>query len=148
MPIHFQNLGKEVPDPIDGATYWQVAHYDNFPFPTGLAWVTVGATGNRAIVDYVLVDDERRHQGVASALIAACNERWPGLYLNIAVNPAGVALTNKFQSRMRPEDVFTPEAIARFLKDGLTREQIDDLAQKTEERFDNLTMQPPDDDVE
>lgn len=146
MPIIFHNLGKDVPDPADDCSYWQVGYYDNLPFPTGVAWVTVGASNSRAIVEQIIVDDERRRQGIASALVVACQERWPGLYLDIAVNPAGLALTHKFQPRMRPEDVFTPAAIERFLKDGLTREQIEDLAQKTQYGFDELTMLPPDED--
>src|SRR4029079_7206953 len=135
MPIVFHNLGQDVPDPVDHSPYWQVAYYDNHPFPSGLAWVTVGTSGERAIIEHILVDDERRRQGIARALIVACQERWPGSYLNIGVNPAGLALARNFQPRMRPEDVFTREAIERFLKDGLTREQIDDLAENAQGGF-------------
>lgn len=145
MPILFHNLGQDVPDPVENSPYWQVAYYDNLPFPSGVAWVTVGSTGERAIVEHILVDDERRRQGIGRALIVACQERWPGVYLNIAINPPGLALARNFQPRMQPEHVFTREAIERFLQDGLTREQIDDLAEKAQECFDTLTLQPPDD---
>ncbi len=145
MPILFHDLGQDVPDPVENSPFWQVAWYDNLPFPSGLAWVTVGSTGERAVMEYVLVDDERRRRGIAKALIVASRERWPGLYLNIAINPAGLALARHFEPRMRPEDVFPREAIARFLQDGLTREQIDDLAEKAQDGFDTLTMLPPDD---
>jgi hypothetical protein len=146
MPILFQNLGQDVPDPDENLQYWQAAYYGNLPFPTGVAWVTVGTSGARAIVEQILVDDERRREGIASALVAACQQRWPGLYLNIGTNPGGQALIRKFQPRMKPEDVFTPQAIEQFLKDGLTPEQIDDLAQKTQEGFDTLPPQTPEDD--
>jgi GNAT superfamily N-acetyltransferase len=146
MPIIFHNLGPDVPEPVDDSQYWQVAYYDNLPFPTGLAWVTVDETGKQATVEHIIVNDERRRQGIATALVEACQKRWPGVYLDIATNPAGLALIRRFQAPLRPEDVFTPEAIAKFISDGMTREQIEELAQSTQERFDALPPQPPMDD--
>ena len=58
--------------------------------PLGVAWVS--DFGWITHLDYVLVRDEFRRGGVATALVAACRERWPnlqGLGIGDAISEAG-----------------------------------------------------------
>lgn len=65
----------------------------NTPYPLAVAWLSdFRRVGPGVILDFILVPDHLRRRGHATALIAACRERWPDLLLTDAVSPAGDGL--------------------------------------------------------
>src|SRR5688572_14073264 len=86
--------------------HWQVEYFPEgrtYPYPWGLAWVVVPPDGpdSRPMLEYVLVNDECRRRGVGKALVTACLERWPTLYLGAAVTDEGEALLRSFYNEGR-----------------------------------------------
>jgi GNAT superfamily N-acetyltransferase len=99
MPILFRNLGDNVPAGWVAGSAWQIEYYPDAGdrgFPQGVAWVKdLGEAGT--FITYVLVADDKRRQGIATKLIRACRERWPGLWLTEVCSEAGTALVKKLE---------------------------------------------------
>lgn len=79
--IAFRPLNDDIPDEWEPGVHWQIEFYpDDFEVgaPPGLAWVSVYPTFT--FLDFVLVRDDERRRGIATALVAACQARWPGLH--------------------------------------------------------------------
>lgn len=72
--------GEYWPDTDDTGAPWGVCWVAEYPEPTG------------AVLWMVLVEDRFRRQGIATALIVAACERWPGIFITEGVTPAGEAL--------------------------------------------------------
>ena len=83
--------------------HWQVeAHRSNgveaWWAPVGIAWLNyVAPRIMQPVVDYVLVADQFRRQGVAVRLLAAIFERWPDALLTDPISPAGARLVSAFE---------------------------------------------------
>ena len=78
--IAFRALNDDIPDEWEPGVHWQIEFYpDDFEVgaPLGLAWVSVYPIFT--FLDFVLVRDDERRRGIATALVAACRARWPGL---------------------------------------------------------------------
>ncbi len=91
--ILFRRLDDPLPPDWSPGLHWQAEYHDDHSDcsrPLGLAWVTAGE--GLAYLDYVLVVDDCRRRGIATALIAACRERWPDIRLTDAISDAGEAL--------------------------------------------------------
>ena len=56
-------------------------------FPVAVAWIS--CYPHHTILYFILVPDHLRRQGYATALIKACRERWPELYLTDAISESG-----------------------------------------------------------
>ena len=80
----------------DKGSNWYVEYFDDDPdqmtFPVGTAYVTAIPDGSAAQVNFVLVADQWRRTGIASALIKACRDRWPKLAMTPGMDTAGKAL--------------------------------------------------------
>lgn len=80
--------------------YWQVEWfpehhpYRTTDFPAGLAFV-MAMPGQGAQLNFIFVADQWRRQGGASAMIAACRQRWPGLMFTHGMGPEGEGLLAK-----------------------------------------------------
>jgi GNAT superfamily N-acetyltransferase len=105
LAILFRQMDNPVPDKWVAGLRWQIeAHLDGGerPHPIGLAWVSDPAplppgSGCRerarpAWLDFILVLEGYRRHGVATALVRACRERWPGLWLTPGITEDGWAL--------------------------------------------------------
>ena len=94
--IIFRPLGHPVPPYWEPDLHWQVEFWPDdadVTRPYGVAWVSAyDGTVIAPYLDYLIVCDDCRRQGVAKALIAACRERWPGIRLTDAISPEGEAL--------------------------------------------------------
>lgn len=97
-----------------GECRWQVEFFNSEEggiwdrgFPVGLAWVgacppkwkraknTLGPH-----VNYIIVADDERRQGIATKLIKAIERRWPDIWLSDAISKGGEALIKKFPNRV------------------------------------------------
>lgn len=93
--IAFRALNDDIPDEWEPGVHWQIEFYPDdceVGAPLGLAWVSVYPTFT--FLDFVLVRDDERRRGIATALVAACRVRWPelqGLDPEDAVSEAGEA---------------------------------------------------------
>ena len=79
---------RRVDEPFiaEGLAHWQCEYYVDEPdakYPVGLAWVVeADVPGTRYCrLNALSVAGTWRRRGVASILVAACQERWPGLGL-------------------------------------------------------------------
>jgi hypothetical protein len=68
--------------------------------PIGFCWCSVGPHATAPIVIYVKVFDADRRAGVASALIAAAQRRWPNLNLGEGASPDGTAFLEAYRNRV------------------------------------------------
>ena len=91
--ILFRRLDDPVPREWEPGLHWQVEYHDDqwdVTYPLGVAWVT--ACDLCVYLDYVQVADHHRRRGIATALIAACGERWPNIILTDPISEAGAGL--------------------------------------------------------
>ena len=91
--ILFRPVCDPLPPDWSPGLHWQVEYHDDASDcsrPLGIAWVT--AAEGLDYLDYVLVCDDCRRRGIATALIAACRERWPGIRLTDSISEAGESL--------------------------------------------------------
>ncbi len=94
MEIIFRHITEDVPSlwmPI----HWYVeAHVDDCGYPAGTAYVSDFSDGALGFpwLDYIQVSPIHQRQGVATALIKACQERWPNIELSEAATEEGAAL--------------------------------------------------------
>lgn len=78
--ITFRAMNDGIPDEWEPGAHWQVEFYpDDFESaaPPGFAWVSAFPPFTR--LDFILVRDDHRRQGIGTAPVAACRARWPGL---------------------------------------------------------------------
>ncbi len=83
---------------IDGL-HWYVEYHAthlDMAFPLGMAFVTVPMGGMATVrgphVDFIIVVDQCRREGIATALIDAIRNRWPDVWLTDAISSPGEAL--------------------------------------------------------
>ena len=84
---------------------WYVEYHMEWGAPVGLAFVT--HYHGPPMLYYILVADQFRRKGIATALIEACQRRWPDLQLTDAISEAGEALLRRYG-----DAVATPEVTA------------------------------------
>jgi hypothetical protein len=138
--ILFRHLGDNVPPGCTPRLNWQVEYYGhhNRGFPIGLAWVVAPPPGEPwpkgfhpvPWVKFVLVVDDERRRGIATKLVQAIRQRWPGAMLTDGISAAGEALVQKLDSRPEPSDCFTPEGIKQMRAEGFTDGEIQQLAEQ------------------
>lgn len=107
VEIVFRQIHEPLPQTWAPGVHWQVEAYPTdfaFGHPIGICWVSDVSIRRPpdwegddfpAMVDFILVADEERRQGVATALIEACKNRWPDLNLGDAISEAGEGLLEK-----------------------------------------------------
>ena len=79
--------------------HWQVEYWDDEAQqgqPNGIAFVTAGEAFQ--CVDYILVCDECRRQGIATKLVKACEERWPNIMLTDAISEMGESFLRSLEA--------------------------------------------------
>lgn len=85
---------------------WQAslhAEDDNPPYPLAIAWLTDfrggGVPGLGVSLDFILVPDHCRRMGYATALVAACRDRWgEALWLTDAISESGKGLLEAIEA--------------------------------------------------
>jgi hypothetical protein len=85
---------RQVDEPYSAkGWHWNVEYFSEDPhqrmFPIGTAYVVAPPETTAAQLDFVLVADQWRKEGVARELIKACQERWPGLQYTGPMDEAG-----------------------------------------------------------
>lgn len=103
--ILFRQLRRAVMPPArEPGEYWYVEYHGDpgvSRFPWGIAFVSV--TGDAPPrLDFILVADPCRGRGFATALLAACVERWHDIDLGQAKSGPGSRLLRKFRSSLPP----------------------------------------------
>lgn len=76
------------------AGHWYVEYHDLGwdVAPAGIAFVEAFHEWREALI-FIFVVDHMRRQGIATALVRACRERWPDLWVsNLAISEAGEGL--------------------------------------------------------
>lgn len=135
--VIFRHLGSTVPPDCAPDWNWQVEVHEGRGFPVGFAWVVAPPPGTtepppgweaRPTIKFVLVADDARRRGIATRLVEACRQRWPGAELSLPISPAGEALYRKVSPRVAPEDVFNKDFIASRLAAGASRTDLERLA--------------------
>lgn len=91
------------PKPRWVGEYWPPEEKDTGA-PWGVCWVADYPASVGVVLWYVLVADPRRRQGIATALVAAARERWPGIFVTEGVTPAGEALFDSLPDTPPPID--------------------------------------------
>jgi hypothetical protein len=89
----FMFLFRPITDPVPPCwkpgTHWFCelhAADPNVPFPLGIAFVNARPTF--ATIDYLMVPDSFRANGIERRLIDACRDKWPGIHLGKEPSPA------------------------------------------------------------
>ena len=88
--ICFVQRSEGLPQNWRPGIHWLVEAHDlnnDLAHPIGIAYVTVAPT--IVSVDYILVADESRRNGVATSLWRAIKARWPNAILTEAVSEEG-----------------------------------------------------------
>ena len=88
--ICFVQRNDEVPRNWVAGLHWLVEAHDlnnDLAHPVGIAYVTVAPA--IVSVDYILVADESRRHGVATALWRAIQARWPNALLTESISESG-----------------------------------------------------------
>jgi GNAT superfamily N-acetyltransferase len=126
---------------------WQVEYHsaaEDHGFPLGVAWVTYDPPPKRrkqnspalrpdGWVKFVLVADDARRRGIATALVEAILERWPGVRLTGPVSEAGGHLYRKFAKPFTVDQLYSPEFIADAQRAGVPMEDFERLTAKWNE---------------
>lgn len=98
--ITFRAMNDGIPHYWEPNLHWQIEYYPDDTeagAPLGLAWVSdYTAGGSFAYLDFVLVRDDFRRQGIGTELVRACLERWPGLWME-AVSECGEAFLDALE---------------------------------------------------
>lgn len=101
--ILFRQLNDNIPEDWVPGLHWQVEHHDDeydMAFPTGIAWVSAHTPeGEEPFVylDFLLVPDMYRREGIATEIVKACKERWPTIDLGEAISEEGEAFLNSLE---------------------------------------------------
>ena len=84
----------EPPDVCDataGLRYWRYEYWGSEAYPLGTAWVF--DRGDQGVyLEYILVLDSSRRQGIGRALMLAIRDRWPTIIIGPAMTVKGWAL--------------------------------------------------------
>lgn len=140
--IIFRHLGDNLPPGWVEGAHWQLECYGREQsYPLGVAWVMVPADAVRLqgiihphlwppIISFVLVVDDYRCQGVGTQLVAAAQQRWPNARLGQPTGVAGLALFRKMSPPAQAEDLYSEDFIDLAIREGLTREALDTIAQE------------------
>lgn len=111
--ILFRPINSIAPPNWRRGVHWYVEFHDDeadMAFPLGVAYVSDfrgSTTIKRAVLDFVLVADQHRRNGVGRKLVEACRERFGAdILLTHAISDAGVALLRSVgvASPMRVEE--------------------------------------------
>lgn len=100
LEITFRRIDDNMPSDWSPGCHWYVEAWPtkfDCAAPYGTAYVFV--CGDFIVLEYLLVRDDCRRSGVATALVSACKERWPGCGLTDAVSDSGEALIRSLPSR-------------------------------------------------
>ncbi len=127
LTILFRQMDDPVPAKWAAGLRWQVeAHLDGGerPHPIGLAWVSdpaplpPGLRGRERArppwLDFVLVLEGYRRHGVATALVRACRERWPDLWLTPGITDDGLALKAGLRRKGIPDGGASADGTGRL----------------------------------
>lgn len=109
--IIFRQTKGDIPNDWLADVHWQVEYYSDTheaSHPLGVAYVSYfrGVSEDAvvdSVLDFIIVDDRYRRQGIATALIDACCSRWPEIILTSGVTDAGEALIASI-NRARDKD--------------------------------------------
>ncbi|MCP4592561.1 MAG: GNAT family N-acetyltransferase [bacterium] len=89
---------------------WHVEYFDDGPrqqaFPVGTAYVVAAPPPKEdaAQVNYILVGDAWRRQGIARKLVDACRERWPRLLYTSPMSDEGRAFVETMWEPYEEDD--------------------------------------------
>ena len=114
--IIFRRIQKPVPtDWLPGA-HWYVEYYcDDWAngYPSGMAFVT--AIKSFVFLDFIFVADHERRKGIATELLHACRQKWPGIDYGDGISKSGAALLKSVQSRRKKRNTSTLSRRQRHL---------------------------------
>lgn len=103
--IIFRQLAAPIPDGWVAGVRWTVEAYPagvcDLPYPCGTAWVSdyPAPEGREKLtsLDFILVADQFRREGVGKALYEAILARWPGVFVTDAISKSGDAFLDGVQ---------------------------------------------------
>ncbi len=109
--IIFRRINENVPSNWLPGLHWYVEFHDDdydMPFPLGIGFVTAyGCEPDHGsdispYLDFVLVADQHRRNGVATAIVEACRQRWPNIKLMDEISELGSHLLESLDTQ-QPE---------------------------------------------
>lgn len=102
--IVYRQILEGMPSDWMPGFHWYVEFHDDehdMAFPLGIGFVTDPSEHNKAVppfLDFVLVADQHRRKGVATAIVKACRCRWPKIALSDAISECGAQLLKSLTS--------------------------------------------------
>ncbi len=80
------------PDIMWYVEYWDDENDSDFPIATAYIWEYQDGIYRKAEMSFVFTIDQERRKGIATKLLAECEERWPGIRMTEPISEAGKAL--------------------------------------------------------
>lgn len=99
--IIFRQINEPKPDYWVRGMQWYVEYHDHrhdVRFPLGVGYVVV-ADEDYVTLEFILVADQHRRKGVATSIVRACEERWPGIVLSSPISQCGEKLMSALDKR-------------------------------------------------
>lgn len=98
LNIKFRQILDNLPPDWSKGLHWYVEAHDGLnyrDYPVGIAYCVIGVRYKTLFFLHV-VDHHRRH-GVGTALVRACQGRWPDIVLTEAISKAGRGLLQSLE---------------------------------------------------
>jgi len=95
IQLIFRQLNNPVPEGWVAGVRWVVEAYPagvcDLPYPMGQAWVSDYTPFNQSLIslDFILVADQHRREGVAIHLYNEIKKRWPNVIVTDAISKSG-----------------------------------------------------------
>ena len=96
MPIIFRKIHRPIPPNSARASLVCRVPRRRHGLPSGHSFLC--RRRQLPCLEFILVADQERRRGIATALVAACRKRWPNIYLTDAISEAGEGFLSSLET--------------------------------------------------